>query len=185
MLGSGNEFDVIFIENFKKGVKIFVVAGEAVDLVDHHSLDALPLDILDKLFQGRAVERSPGLSGILINLEDLPAKGFLTLDISNTAVPLVIERGIRLRFRPLVHRDPRINSAINDIIFRGWVHSDSNSTSDFHKMKALCFPFASCPFRLSERSGQSWKFNLSRSGFFDFQGLEYGPLKETERVAWQ
>ena len=73
MLGGGNEFDVIFIENFEKRVKILVVAGEAVDLVDHHSLDALPLDIFDKLFQGRAVERSPGLSGILINLEDLPS----------------------------------------------------------------------------------------------------------------
>ncbi|MFH1209055.1 MAG: hypothetical protein V1673_05825 [Candidatus Omnitrophota bacterium] len=113
----------MFIENFKKGIKIFVVAGEAVDLVDHHSLDALPLDIFDKLLQGRAIERSPGLPGILIDLEDLPSKGFLTFDVGSTTIPLVIERGIRLRFRPLVHRDPCINRTINDIIFRGWVHS--------------------------------------------------------------
>jgi len=123
MLGGGNEFDVIFIENFKKGVKILVVAGEAVDLVDHYSLDALPLDIFDKLLQRGTVKRAPGLSRIFINLEDLPSEGFLALDVSDAAIALVIERGIRLRFRPLVYRDPCINRAINSIIFRGWVHS--------------------------------------------------------------
>ncbi|MFA5167310.1 MAG: hypothetical protein WC530_02125 [Candidatus Omnitrophota bacterium] len=49
MLGSGNEFDVMLIENFEKGVEILVIAGEAVDLVDHYGLDTLLLDILDEL----------------------------------------------------------------------------------------------------------------------------------------
>jgi len=105
MLSGGNEFDVIFIENFEKGVKILVVAGEAVDLVDHHSLDTLPLDIFDKLLQGRAVERSPGLPGILINLEDLPSQGFLALDNRRYSYPAGYQAWNTFAFPPA--RPPR------------------------------------------------------------------------------
>lgn len=118
VLGCGNEFDVVLVENFEKGVEILVVAGEPVDLVDDNGLDALALDIFDKLFQGSTVERSPGLSGIFIDLEDLPSEGFLAFDVRNAAITLVIERGISLCLRPLVHRDPRIDRTIYSLIIR-------------------------------------------------------------------
>ncbi|HCM42566.1 MAG TPA: hypothetical protein DIS66_04560 [Candidatus Omnitrophica bacterium] len=122
MLSSRNKFNIMLIENLEQGIEVFMIAREPVNFINHDYLNAFPLDIFDKLLHGRTAKRSSGLPSIFINLEEFPAHRFLAFDVGKAAIPLIVESRIGLRFCPLIHRDARINSAVDVLIFRIWVH---------------------------------------------------------------
>ena len=83
----------MFIKEFDQFCEIGEGAGETVDLIDHDDGDLAGPDIGEELLQGRAVERGPGNTAIVVAIGvEAPALMRLALDIGLAGFALRIER---------------------------------------------------------------------------------------------
>ena len=86
-------------------------AGQAVDLVDHHHIDAAVADVGQELLQGRAFQRSAREAAIVVAVaQRAPAFMGLALDIGLGGLALVVE-GVELLVEAMLGRDPGVDGA--------------------------------------------------------------------------
>ena len=93
LLGDGDERDRFGVKGLNQLCEIGERAGKAIDLVDHDHIDLAGLDIGQQLLEGRAVEVTAGVCGVVILLgQGPPSLERLALDIGLAGLPLGVQR---------------------------------------------------------------------------------------------
>ena len=96
-------------------------AAQAVDLVDHHDIDAAGLDIGEEPFDGRPLEGGAGDAAVVVAVVHRhPALGLLALDIGLAGLALGVQR-IERHVEPFLARFAGIDRAA-ELAFRGLAH---------------------------------------------------------------
>jgi hypothetical protein len=96
--------------------------GQPVHLVDDDDVDLPASDIAQQLLQGRAVERGPGQSTIIVPCPDQsPALVRLALDIGFTSLSLRVE-GIELEVEIMFGRFAGVDRAAENFLGRLRLH---------------------------------------------------------------
>ena len=87
-----HETDVILLEQFHHAGKIRERAGQPINLVDHHDVDAARGDIGEQLLKPGTLHAATGIAPVIIaGGQGPPAYACLTLDIGLTGLILGIE----------------------------------------------------------------------------------------------
>ena len=89
-----DEGDGVRVEQLDELGKVRQGAGEPVDLVDHHHIDASRLDLGKQPLQGRTLETAARDAGIVVGVgQQAPAFMGLALDVGFGGLALVVEGG--------------------------------------------------------------------------------------------
>ena len=77
-------------------------AAQAVDLVDHHDVDTVGLDVGEEAFEGRPLEGGAGDAAVVVAaVHRHPALGLLALDIGLAGLALGVE-GVERHVEPFL-----------------------------------------------------------------------------------
>jgi len=101
----------VLVEEFDQLGKIGQRSGEAVNLVDHHDIDAPGRDIGQEPLQRRPLHRAAREAAIIVAISQAtPALMGLALDVGFGRLTLVVE-GVELLLQPMLGRDPGVDGA--------------------------------------------------------------------------
>ena len=105
------ERNVVPVKHLDQLGKVHQRAGQAVDLVDDHHIDAVFFYVGKQPLQRRAVQRAPGDAAVIVVRSQFdPALGALAGDIGAARVALRIER-VELLLEPFLARFSRVDGA--------------------------------------------------------------------------
>ena len=92
-LRDADEGDAVAVEHLDQLGKIHQRAAETIDLVDHHHVDALRLDVGQQALQRRTLQRCAGDPAVIVAVRhQQPALGLLARDIGLAGLALGVER---------------------------------------------------------------------------------------------
>jgi hypothetical protein len=121
-LGDRDKRDRMLVELLHQLREICQRSGQPVHLVDDDDIDLPAAEVAKQLLQGRAVQRGPGQSAIIVPCPDQPpALVGLALDIGLASLSLCVER-IELEVEIMFGRFAGVDCAAEKFFGRLWPH---------------------------------------------------------------